>query len=67
MKHIPENASMQVKYRIQWQCAASVHSSWTLLQVANVYISSYSRWHVRGEEINNRYNIPYIDKCAKNI
>ena len=30
-KHISENASMQVKYRIQWQSAASVHSSWTLL------------------------------------
>ena len=66
---------MQVKYRIQivqWQSAASVHSSWTLLQVANVgthqliqQMSSNTHKEHVGKKINMRYNIPYIDKCTK--
>ena len=55
------------------QSAASVNSSWTLLQVANVgthqliqQMSSDTRKEYVGKKNNMRYNIPYIDKCAKN-
>ena len=54
------------------QSAASVHSSWTLLQVANVgthqFIQQMSS-NTHKEHVGKKtmiYNIPYIDKCAGN-
>ena len=73
-KHVPENASTHVgKIQNTRQSAASVHGSWTLLQVANVHthqlieqMSSDTRKEHVGKKNNMRHNIPYIDKCAKN-
>ena len=69
-KHIPENASMQVKYRIYTrQSAAFMHSSWTLLQVANVgthqLIQQMSRNTPRASRKENRYDIQYSIHLTK--
>ena len=61
---------MQVKYRIYTrQSAAFMHSSWTLLQVANVgthqLIQQMSRNTPRASRKENRYDIQYSIHLTK--